>query len=229
MPRVSRVATRARVQAIGLTLLAHAFLLMLVSVQRRASRDIPEPELQYVSLWPSGTQEQSVQAANTEQLATPVAPVRIPPREERTAQDRLAPVAPEPIEQAEPVNVDKSAVKSPVDWSAEVANAAGRIAEGVGKQMTFSAAPQALRKPCKARVFDEESKRLMEERLPAPADPDAVGADPKANCIIVGGYPKCVQKLVAKVRRRGFDVDLFKHRVEGRQPASSVPSSESCD
>jgi hypothetical protein len=229
MPRVARVPRRDRVQAIGLTLLAHAFLLMLISVQSRVARDQLAPELQYVSLWSSLLQKSPVRTENAERHAAQDALARNSRRSVRSMGKVLGRVVPEPIQQVDARESASSDVKSQTDWNAAARNAAARVRDDAIPQDSFTAAPQLLRKPCKARVFDAETKELMDERLPPLADPDAVGADPKANCIKEGGTPKCVQKLVVRGRKRGFDVDLFKHRVEGKQPASSVPSPEICD
>lgn len=59
--------------------------------------------------------------------------------------------------------------------------------------------------------------------------PDPVGPDPAANCIIVGGFPKCVQKigipLGGRRSRRGGSADV----QTARRQDSSVPSPHGCD
>jgi hypothetical protein len=215
MRRTFKAPPRARVQAVGLTFVAHAAALLLILGERRIPPRSNVPDLQYVSVWlDSRTAPQNVPVASAE---------RFPPQ---------APIAPAVEEQLQPqdlVDPGDVPVKQRVDWNAQAASAAARFAQNAGEKDDFSPAPQPLREPCRPRSFDEETKRQMAERLPEPSDPDAVGPDPKANCIIVGGFPKCVQKITAKVGRRSAAGDLFKDRLAGKQPVSSVPSPDTCD
>jgi hypothetical protein len=207
-------------QAIGLTILAHAAAVTLLWVERRAPQEMHSPGLQYLSIWPEARVEPQPD------LAAPADSVR---RRVLAPQRLLTPPEVEQLEQKGITYTGELPAEPRVDWNAAAMNAAARVAEGASKKGSFSKAPQPLREPCKPREFDEETKRMMTERLPAPSDPDAVGPDPKANCIIVGGFPKCVQKFTAKVGRRKAAGDLFKDRLAGKQSPSSVPSPDTCD
>ena len=117
----------------------------------------------------------------------------------------------------------------PPDWNAAAAAAAARYAEDAGRQKTFSPAPQTLRKPCVPREFDAATERMMAERLHLPSDPDPVGPNAAANCIIVGGFPKCVQKLGIPLGGRRSTRDLSRDIRSGTRAASSVPATDVCD
>jgi hypothetical protein len=202
--------------------LAHAaVLLLLVSLERHASHRIPAPELQFVSIWPQPHSQ--MQPVPTEKTATPMT---------RAGQPQLRPLTPatpNSAQQEEPTDPAERSAQSPIDWNAAATDAAARFARNTGGQQTFSAAPQAMRKPCKPRQFDAETQGMMAERLPEPPDPDPVGPDPKANCIVVGGYPKCVQKIRIRRRPSLFSMDRLENRVADKTPAPSVSSPEVCD
>jgi hypothetical protein len=116
-----------------------------------------------------------------------------------------------------------------VNWNAAAIDAAKRFAQSEGAPETFSPPPEFQRKPCKPRKFDAQTEDLMAQRLPPPPDPEPVGADPKANCIVVGGYPKCVRKMGIPRRKSLISTDLLAKRVAGEPPAPSVPSAEQCE
>jgi hypothetical protein len=230
MPRTSRTTPRVRAQAIGLTLLAHAVVLALVGMERRAPRNAPAPGPQYVSIWielqskpqPTPDAVKPKRLAVRKTAALPASHVRLP---------QVTPIAPSTTEQVPQNFLAESeglSVQSPVDWNTVAAEAAARAAKDT-RRKSFSAAPQALREPCKPRQFDARTKGLMAERLPEPADPDSVGPDPQANCIMVGGFPKCVQKFSRPRRNPSRTGDLLKDRLAGKSSASSVPSPDVCD
>jgi hypothetical protein len=230
MRRISRTTPRGRILAIVLTLLAHGSAVLLIWGERRVQKEKPIAELQYVSLWPQvRVPRQSLPERELGRRRGQEPAVRDPSRSERTPPDVVTPVlVTEPL-RADVIPAESSNSRAPVDWNAAAKDAAARIAGIASDQRSFSTAPQALRKPCKARVFDEDTKRLMDERLPPPADPDLLGADPKANCIVVGGYPKCVQKFKPKVRKRMVVGDFDKDTRAGKMSAPSVPSIEVCE
>jgi hypothetical protein len=117
-----------------------------------------------------------------------------------------------------------------VDWTAAASGAAARIAQAGDEQKDFSPAPVVQLKSCKPRVFDEDTKQLMEERLPEPEDPDLVGENPTANCIMVGGFPKCVQKITGKKKRpRELFEEFVKDRRASTMAGTSAPSPETCE
>jgi hypothetical protein len=199
-------------------------------VEGRAPQGEHAPELQYVSIWPEARVEpQPNPAAGAERPREKGKPEINSRRTDLARQPLLIPPAVEQLEQKGITYTGELPVEPRVDWNAAAVNAAARVVEGVSRKDSFSTAPQPLREPCKPRAFDEQTKQLMTERLPTPSDPDAVGPDPKANCIIVGGFPKCVQKFAAKVGRRKAAGDLFKDRLAGKQSPSSVPSPDTCD
>jgi hypothetical protein len=219
------------VQAIALTLLAHGVVaLLLVELERRSPRRSDAPQLQYVSIWPELPRD----PPRPEALPGP--PLRRQPpgpssrairlRQEFPVSQSTEPPAPAPLTGSDP----QSSSLPAVDWKAAAMEAAKRFAEGAGNQQTFSPAPQPQKKPCKPRKFDEQTNELMVERLPPPPDPDLVSADPKANCIVVGGYPKCVRKIGIPTRRSLISTELLAKRVAGsKPPTSSVPSQEFCE
>lgn len=229
MRRTFKAPPRARVQAVGLTFVAHAAALLLIFGERRVPPRSNVPDLQYVSVWlDSRTAPQNVNVVSAERSSEKNKPA---PSTELTGprQASIVPAVEEQLQQQDLIDPGDLPVKQRVDWNAAAANAAARFAQNAGEKDAFSSAPQSLRAPCKPRSFDEETKRQMAERLPEPPDPDAVGPDPKANCIVVGGFPKCVQKITAKVGRRSAAGDLLKDRLAGKQPVSSVPSPDICD
>jgi hypothetical protein len=221
---------RARALAIGLTILAHAAAISLIYVERHASRSTPIPELQYVSTWlEARTESQPATVANTEVPIGRKKPAQNSQRADLPPQTLLAPATAQQLQPSDFTEPIRMPVMPRVDWNAEVAGAAARLAAEDGRSGGFSAAPNTLREPCKPRIFDKETQREMAARLPNPPDPDAVGPDPSANCIIVGGFPKCVQKIEPKKRGGRSAGDLFKDRLAGKQPVSSVPSPYICD
>lgn len=229
MSRPTRTRPRARVQAIGLTILAHAAAVMLIWVERRAPQEVYPQGLQYFSIWPEARVEpQPDLAAGAERPREKDKPAESVRRTDMAPLHLLTPPNLDQPDQKRAIDPGNLPLKPQVDWNAAAVSAAARIAEDASSN-AFSTAPQPLREPCKPRVFDEETKQLMTGRLPIPSDPDAVGPDPKANCIIVGGLPKCVQKFTAKVGRGKPAGDLFKDRLAGKQPPSSVPSPDVCD
>jgi hypothetical protein len=231
MPRSSRITPRARAQAIGLTLLAHAVVLALVGMERRAPRRAPTtPEPQYVSIWlePQNNPQPKPGAVKR---GRPAPRNASPPAASRVSQPQETSIAPEATKQVPQKDLAQPGARtaqSAVDWNAAAAEAAARAAKDAG-QKSFSAAPLALREPCKPRQFDAQTKGLMAERLPEPPDPDSVGPDPTANCIMVGGFPKCVQKISRPRRNSGLKGDPLSDRLAGKRHASSVPSPDVCD
>jgi len=225
MSRVSAKALRTRIQAVAAVLLVHVAALLLIAVERRNSRDPTAPELQYVSLWPQVPSE----SVNAERSTQQEASARNASRPLRVLPERLEPVERDLLRPSDTPDLRAASVSPSVDWSAAAAGAAARIAQAAGEQKGFSASPKVPPKPCKPRAFDEDTKQLMEERLPEPEDPDLVGANPTANCIIVGGYPKCVQKITGKKQPRELFGDFVKDRRAGRKAGSSAPSPETCD
>jgi hypothetical protein len=97
------------------------------------------------------------------------------------------------------------------------------------KPATFSPPPKAIPEPCKPRVFDKETEKLMADRLPQPEDPLGVGPNPQANCLVVGGRPMCVQQMTMRLGSSEPDGKLLEDRQKGKAPASSVPSPRFCD
>jgi hypothetical protein len=225
MSRASGRSPRTRIQAVAAVLLVHAAALVLIVVERNKSQDRPVLELQYVSLWPQ------VQML-PEKVGKPHRPeefTHITVQAVQVPSER--PTLPEK-ELLGPLGSAGAAVKSgnpSVDWRAAAMGAAARVAQAGSEQKEFSAAPRGQREACRPRVFDEETKRLMEEKLPTPADPDLVAENPTANCIIVGGYPKCVQKITGKPRHRESFADQVGERRVGRKGAGSVPSPNTCE
>jgi hypothetical protein len=223
MQRSSRTTPRARAQAIGITLLAHAAALWLLVEAERRAPDEQVPELQYVSLWPDQRRE-------LQQM--PAVPSHVPRPASRAVQIQAAPPAPAATEQLSSTSSsgDTLSSQASIDWHAATTDAATRFAENTGGQQTFSPAPQPMRKSCKPRVFDTETKALMAERLPPPPDPDSVGPTPTANCIVVGGFPKCVQKLNFRRRRQlSLSGELLAQRAADKTPTPSVASPDVCD
>jgi len=215
---------RTRIHVVIAVLLVHGATLSLIAVERRSSRLPSFPELQYVSFWPQVRVEPEI----AERLSRQEVDRRTPSRPARVPSDHVVRTEDEPVL---PSAVAERPVESvsPVDWNAAAKDAAARVAQTGGEQGRFSSAPRVLREPCKARVFDQDTKQLMEERLPEPEDPDLVGANPTASCIIVGGYPKCVQKITAKRRKREMFGDFVDARRTGRKAGTSAPSLETCE
>lgn len=226
--RSSRTSSRIRAQAIGLTLLAHGVVaLLLIELERRAPRPNDAPQMQFVSVWldlPREPQriEKPPQLVRAREPAVPASAAIHTPEQAPT---------PQPAEPPSSINVDQQTrLRPPVEWNAAATDAARRFAAGNGAPETFSPPPEPQPKPCKPRKFDGKTEALMAERLPPPQDPDPVGADPKANCIVVGGFPKCVRKLTFRPRKRfTLSGELLAQRVEGKPPTSSVPSIEQCE
>lgn len=227
MQRLPRTKFRARAQAFGLTLLAHAVaVLVLVELEGRSPRRADAPQLQYVSIWPDPARQpqmnRTLAAPTQRRRPTPSAPHTL-----RLPQKSLTVETTEP-----PLTTDggqTTSLRQPVDWNAAAADAAKRFAQDSGSHKTFTPPPQPQRKPCKPRRFDAQTQALMAERLPPPPDPDPVGPDPKGNCIVVGGSPKCVQKMSVRRRRSLLSTAQLAQRVAGTPPVSSVPSTELCD
>ena len=225
MLRSPATILRFRAAAVGLTLLAHgAVVLLLVELERRAPRRNDAPQLQYVSIWTEPPrQTQPVAPARRDQPPEPV-------HRKRTLPPPLPSEFPSPAEPPVPATANRQiSLQPPVDWNAAAADAARRFAEGNGGQNTFTPAPQPQRKPCKPRKFDADTEALMAERLPKPPDPDPVGADPAANCIIVGGYPKCVRKIGIPRRRSLLSAELLTQRIASKSSVPSVPSEAACE
>jgi hypothetical protein len=232
MQRSTRTTARVRAQAVGLTLLAHGIVVwLLVELERRSPHRSDAPALQYVSIWPELPSERqpSEEPAAPAKHRKPPVPARAPastaiqfPEESPT---------PQAIDPPSRNGVDgPTAPPWPADWKAAATAAAKRFAEGNGASETFSPPPQPQRKPCKPGKFDAQTEDLMAQRLPPPPDPEPVGADPKANCIVVGGYPKCVRKMTFRLRKRAtLSTDLLAETVAGKPPVPSVPSTDQCD
>jgi hypothetical protein len=216
---ISRTTTRLRAQAIGLTVLGHAVaVLLLVWLERRVPYRVETPQLQFVSIWPDLRDEP--QPAPTTKQVTP---------EARTSQPQSLPLAPPTPNSPQREESAAQQVPPRIDWNAVAKDAAARFAGNPGSQQTFSPPPQPMRKSCKPRQFDAETQAMMAERLPDPPDPDPVGPTPTANCIVVGGYPKCVQKISVRRRRSPLSTDQLEKRVTDKAPAPSIPSPDVCD
>jgi hypothetical protein len=224
MPRLPRTKFRTRAQAFGLTLLAHgAAVLVLVELEGRSPRRGDTPQLQYVSIWPDLSRQPETNKAPAQRTnPTPAAlgALRLP-QKTPVAETTEPPLATD-ADQTPPS-------RPPVDWNAAATEAAKRFAQDNDTHKTFSAAPRPQRKSCKPRQFDAQTEALMAERLPQPPDPDPVGPDPKGNCIVVGGSPKCVQKMAVRRRRSLLSTTQLEQKLTGSPPVSSVPSAELCD
>jgi hypothetical protein len=209
-----RSGTRAglRAKAVVLTLLAHAVFLLLLGLEKgRTPRSAPALERQYVSIWPELRRQ----------------PAALPaPRNIRPPRITIAPASSVP-----PAVISAEGgppAQPPVDWNAAVTQVASRIAREAGGQKSFGPTRQALREPCTPRQLDAQTKQMMAERLPEPTDPPTVGPDPTANCLVVGGRPMCVQKIVIAPGGPDATKELMQNMRSGRKVAS-VPSAGACD
>jgi hypothetical protein len=185
-----------------------------------------------MSIWPESPREaQPVSSEKPKQRPAQSNTAPAAARTDHKLPTVLAPATLEPLQQTSPADQAQPGQSPPpaIDWNAAAADAAARFAQGVDRPKTFSPAPQAQRKPCKPRQFDAATQELMAQRLPDPPDPGPVGPDPKGNCIVVGGVPKCVRTLTMKVGRRAAAADLLKDRLASKQPVSSVPLPGVCD
>lgn len=228
MQRRTRSTPQVRAAAIGLTLLAHVAALLFLAMERRAPRREALTTRQFVSLWPQPPREQ-VPPLPITGARVPVAPTRTGPAAPRTitlpgvevqpVREAPAPSAAAPVE---------SVAAPRVDWSAAAGRAAARVADAAGRPDSFGPPLQALPEPCVPRVFDKETKRLMNERFPERPDPAVVGANPHLGSMIVGGRPMAVQKITIPLGRSEPRGDLFENMDEKRK-VSSVPSPHVCD
>jgi hypothetical protein len=226
MSDVSGRARRTRILAVAAVLLVHWAVLSLIAVERHTSRTSPAPELQYVSLWPQVRTEPETAERPPQQEAS----ARSSSRPLRAISEHPVPSEGQPLRPSDSANPRAASVSPPTDWSAAAADAVVRIGQAGGEQKDFSPAPVVRREPCKPRVFDEDTKQLMEDRLPAPADPDLVGENPTASCIIVGGFPKCVQKITGKKKQPLQSFEEFgEDRRVGKKAGTSAPSLETCE
>lgn len=228
MQRQSGHTPRIRATAVGLTLLAHVAALLFLAIERRTPRREPLSQLQFVSLWPEPARQpqQPMESEESE------------PQAERTAVTPRAPVAitlPRPVQQpdapepATPQDRPVAPRATPrVDWNSAADRAAARVADEAGKPDTFGPPLQALPEPCVPRVFDKETRKLMNERFPERPDPGPVGPNPHLGSMIVGGRPMAVQKITIPLGRSEPRGDLFENMDEKRK-VSSVPSPHFCD
>jgi hypothetical protein len=202
--------------------LAHAVIIvLLVWLERRAPRRAAAPALQYVSIWPEQRREPELR---------PIA--RTPKPMTRASQLQTRPLTsetPNPPQQEKPTDPVEQLPQPPIDWNAASTAAAAGFAGNTGGERNFSPTPRAMRKPCKQRKFDAETQNMMAERLPPPPDPDPVGPTPTANCIVVGGYPKCVQKIRIRPRSSLISTERLEERLADRTSVPSVPSPDLCD
>lgn len=221
MQRPSRTAHSVRATAVGITLLGHAALLLLFEIERRAPRR-EQADLQFVDIWLSPLRDSPAPPAESD-AGTPPSRSHAAPPAVHVIQLAVASQA------AEPDTASVSPSQASVDWNAEAAKAVARSADAIGKAVTFSPQPKGIAEPCKPRVFDKETKKLMAERLPEPSDPNSVGPNPQGNCLVVGGRPMCVQTMSIPLGSIEPAGDLFEDMQKGKVPESSVPSPHFCD
>ena len=179
MQHRSRAAPNVRSAALGITLVGHVVVLLLVVADRRTPRR-DQPEAQAVEIWLQPLQELPNRPAVA--AATPPATGSQPASPARVI---TLPAAPQATQAA----ASPSLLQGPIDWNAAATSAAARSVAANSQPATFSPPPKPIPEPCKPRVFDKETERLMADRLPQPEDPLGVGPDPQANCVVVGGRP----------------------------------------
>jgi hypothetical protein len=224
MQRLIPTAPRIRPTPVAALFLLHAALFVLITIAQPPPEREQAPVLQFVSLWPE--LPANAPLAKREAALEPTQSRRASPPP-RTDQPNTNQSPAESNQSAEPTAMDSTPSRS-IDWYAASASAAASAATAAGDSNSFSPAPITFAEPCKPRQFDAQTKQLMEERLPTPADPDPVGPSPTANCIVVGGRPMCVQKMTIRPRS-GPGGEVFKDMQNGKAPDSSVPTPGVCD
>lgn len=212
-----------RVIAVSSALLVHLLALLLLSLERRASRREPELQLQRISIWPdplpvrgilpaAGPQPSQMRPASSRSPAPSTAP------DTAAAAQPLAPIAGQS---------DQGTSRS-IDWSAEGRKSAERIAAGIDAPAGFSPPPPVQRQPCRPPQFDAATRQKMDALLPQPPEP-ARPAD-TSDSIMIGnirvGVIGLARGLGARGEARG---DLFDPAKQARRPPSSVPDPYTCD
>lgn len=228
-----RPAISTRTAAVALALLANALLLLPFLLGNSEDRRRSAGSLQFVSLWPvmpppdePVPEEPTVEPPTVRTPPPPPSPPAVPTRA-ITLEPAIAPDVSSPSTEA--VVTPSRGARPGIDWNAAASAAGARFAQELEAQKTFSPPPEVLREPCVPRPLDAATRQLMAEALPEPPELRAP-PDSTANCVMVGGRPRCVMPLagIGIGARREAAGDLFENMHEKRK-ASSVPDPHYCD
>jgi hypothetical protein len=204
-------SARIRPTALALVLLAHVPLLLLFVWGWRVSRDEPEQEVVFLSLWPQTPTEKPATPQPSPLRPTRKVSATPPPRRPADAIDSPESIAPEtaPSEPSRPS----------IDWRAEGAAAAARQAVPT-PSAEFAAPPKTVHKPCEKQQSTWEWNKEEKSYGIAPLPYVKLGK----RCVVGLGFFGCALQKPPEANSHLLD-DMH----DGKTSPSSVPDAERCD
>ena len=212
-----RPARRLRPAAIVLVLLSHGLLILLFIFARQSSRDEPEQQLVFLSLWPDmQTDETVTPQALPEQQPSPrsapsPAPATIPPPPVSTAPSTAITV---PDDSAAPGESPGAGI----DWRAEAA-AVAKLHATPAAPPEFAPPPKPLRKPCEKKKSSWEWNRQPKKGGLTPLPYVVLG-----RCVVGLGFFACSPQKPPEANSH-----LLDDMRAGKTEPSSVPDPDICD
>jgi hypothetical protein len=201
-------SARIRPTALALVLLAHVPLVLMFLWGWHVSRDEPEQEVIFLSLWPQTPVEKPATAQPPSRRTARRPP---PPRQLSTAISTPESIAPEAV--------PAESLRSSIDWRAEGAAAAARQAAPVASA-EFTPPPKALRKPCEKKKSTWEWNKEEKSYGIAPLPYVKLGK----RCVVGLGFFGCALQKPPEANSH-----LLDDMRDGKTSPSSVPDAERCD
>jgi hypothetical protein len=219
MRQLNRPARKLRPAAIVLVLLSHGLLILVFTFVRQSSRDEPERQLVFLSLWPDMPANEKVTAQEF--------PEQQPSPRRSALTPRTATFAPPPASIAPSTAItvpDESAVpgESPrpnIDWRAEAAAVAKLHAAPTAPQ-EFAPPPKAMRKPCEKKKSTWEWNKEEKSYGIAPLPYVKLGK----RCVVGLGFFGCSLQKPPEANSH-----LLDDMRDGKTAPSSVPDPDICE
>lgn len=209
-------ARKVRPAAVLLVLVAHAPLVLLFLWGWRVSKDEPEQDLVFFSLWPS--MREAAESKPATSARSSAAPDTDSPRQ-RAPTPAPSPTTPSTAIAAPEVSTEATEPTGPsIDWRAAAAAAAARQA-APAPSGEFSAAPKALRKPCEKPRSSWEWNEQPKKAGLAPLPYVVLG-----RCVVGLGFFGCALQKPPEANSH-----LLDDMRDGKTSPSSVPDADRCD
>lgn len=212
-------SAKFRPTAMALVLLAHVPLVLLFAWGWRASRDEPELQLVFLSLWPQ--QQPREPAPRAEPALTSPRSTRMPAAPPSRAQPETPQPPAEPASTAITAPAESTPSTTPpragIDWNAEGKAAAARQAAPPAST-EFSARPK-IDKPCEKQKSSWEWNKQPKKAGLAPLPYVVLG-----RCVVGLGFFACSPQKPPEANSH-----LLDDMRDGKTSPSSVPDHERCD
>lgn len=218
MRQLPRPARRLRPAAIVLVLLSHGLLISLFMFARSSSRDEPEQQLVFLSLWPDMRIDEAVipqalpqQQPSSRRSAPSPSPATVSPPPVPTAPSTAITV---PYESVAPGESPQPGI----DWRAEAA-AVAKLHATPTPPPEFAPPPKPLRKACEKKKSSWEWNEHPKKAGLAPLPYVVLG-----RCVVGLGFFACSPQKPPEANSH-----LLDDMRAGKTEPSSVPDPDICD